>query len=114
MAKARRTIWMEDDLQVKSGAEWHSVPIPLGAGDVITLSAHAPEVFYAGIFSREEYFARGGPSAEMFDFPFGSDRKAVTRRRTVQDADDYYLVFRVGVWSSNTIIHARVEILRPV
>jgi hypothetical protein len=115
MTTYRRITILKDELPivVESGYEWHSKAIPLRAGDVITVSALADHKFYAGLFGRDEYFEKRKAAAGAFAFEFGTDKPQWTTRREIPLSDDYYLVFRVGVFTNKTTIRGKVEVLRP-
>ncbi len=81
-------------------------------GDRVTLSCKGDGRFYAGIFGREEYFeGRGTGSGGAFDFEFGEDARGYTDRFIVPEDEDYYIVLRVGVFTSGPVtIDVRLKI----
>ena len=103
----------EFDVQLNAGEEWHSKAIRLRAGDVVTLTCTSSQRFYAGLFSRKEYAKRKGAVGGAFDFLPGSDRRAFTARVQIDSEDDYYIVLRVGIFSSRQSIHLRYVRERP-
>jgi hypothetical protein len=103
----------EFTIELESGHEWHSKPIRLDAGDVVTVSATSENRFFAGLFDREEYFRRRRAIAGAFDFLPGSDRPQFTLKFQVPETEDYYLVFRVSVFRSNQKINVRWIVESP-
>lgn len=100
-------------VDLKPGEEWHSEPYDLKDGDQVTLSCGGDGRFYAGIFDREEYFAKRGAGGGAFDFEFGEDRRGFTDRFVVPDDDEYYIVLRVGVFTGRPVrINVRLKIQR--
>ena len=110
----RRTIQERDQI-LPGGKEYHSEPIQVEPGELVTLTAHGNHPFYAALLTREEYFAKGGPSVKEFPFQFGTDRVAFTARRGIGPVpDDLYVVVRVGVFSGTARIHVKLEKMTPV
>lgn len=110
-----RSVLAEQDIQLTSGQEWHSKPLELFEGDVVTVSATGNDKFYAGLYSRPAYIRRRGAAAGMFDFPFGGDRRGFTTKETIAETDDYYVVLRVGVFTpGTTTVHLRVVVERDI
>jgi hypothetical protein len=100
-------------VDVDSGEEWHSDPYDLKEGDQVTLSCRGDGKFYAGIFDREDYFDKRGSEAGAFGFEFGEDDRGFTDRFEVPNDDEYYIVFRVGVFTVGPVhIDVRLKIER--
>lgn len=85
-------------VELRPDNEWYSKPIRLRAGQRATITAVSSHAFYGGVFARAEYVRRKS-GVGPFEFPFGSDRAAFTDEIVVARDDDYYIVFRVGVFS---------------
>ncbi len=109
-----RSLLLDQDIPLASGSEWYSDPFPLLKGDLVDITATANENFYAGFFSRGEFAERYGRRGEPFFFRYGSDRAAYAKRLIVDEEDEFYFVLRVGVFSGNARIHARILLRRPV
>lgn len=100
-------------VSLKPGQEWHSDPYELQKDDEVTVSCRGDGKFYAGIFDREEYFENRGSEMGAFGFEFGTDDYGYTEQFTVDEDDDYYVVLRVGVFTSSTVdIQVRLKIER--
>lgn len=98
---------------LKPGQEWHSKPLDIPDGSEVTLSCHGNGRFYAGIFEREDYFERRGAVGGAFEFEFGEDRSGFTDS-FVADGDDYYIVLRVGVFTTRPVrIGVRLKLKPP-
>lgn len=79
------------------------------------ISATGDGRFYAGLFDRVRYHRLVGAAGGAFSFEFGADRRGFTDTVRASDEEDYYLVYRVGVFAGRTItIHSRVELQRGV
>lgn len=96
----------EFDIPLNTDREWHSKPIRLKEGSRVTITATSRQNFYAGLFPRDEYIQRASARGP-FSFPFGADRASFTKVYDIEETDDYYLVFRVGVFSQPQTIHVR-------
>jgi hypothetical protein len=115
MTSYRRRTILERDQAIPSGKEFHSNGIPVEPGEFVTLTAHASQPFYAGLYTREEYFSKGGPGTKEFPFQFGTDRVAFTSRRGVGNMpDDLFVVIRVGVFAGSTRVHLKLEKMTPI
>lgn len=100
-------------VSLDSGEEWHSEPYDLREGDLVTLSCRGDGKFYAGIFEREEYFDLRGSEAGAFGFEFGVDRRGFTDRFEVAEDDEYYIVLRVGVFTTGPVeVRVRLKVER--
>ncbi len=100
-------------VELDSGEEWHSDPYDLREGDKVTLSCRADDKFYAGIFNRDEYYEARGSEAGAFGFEFGTDKRGYTDRLEVTEDEEYYVVLRVGVFTSGKVqIRVRLKIER--
>ncbi len=97
-AQESPSVIFEGEIELNSGQEWHSEPILLDKGTVVTLQARGQSKFYAGFFPREEYFRKRNPP-NPFKFNWGSDKPQYTVRISIPEAEYYYLVFRVGVFA---------------
>lgn len=107
-----RQILFDADINLKSGKEWHSKPIALSPGDRLVASASGTRRFYGGLFDRKSYFGLVGRESGAFGFEFGSDRHGFTDSVRATASEDYYIVLRVGVFTSAATIHLRVELQR--
>ena len=96
----------EFDVRLGTDREWHSKPIRLRGGAKVTITATGEADFYAGLFSREDYVRKTAVRGP-FGFDFGVDRASFTRVYDISRTDDYYLVFRVGVFSRAQTIRVR-------
>jgi hypothetical protein len=118
MAKYERSTVLEEDVHLGGGQEWHSDKIEVEEDEIITVTADAVRPFYAGLFTREQYYALGGPGVPEFPFEFGTDRLGYTKRLIAAQPDDFYIVLRVGVFTgkrgAKIKVHLRVEALKPV
>lgn len=94
----RPSVIFEGEIELNSGQEWHSEPILLDKGIVVTLQARGQSKFYAGFFSREDYFRKRNPP-NPFKFSWGSDKPQYTIKMSIPETEYYYLVFRVGVFT---------------
>jgi hypothetical protein len=103
---AAETTIQDFDVELSPDREWRSKPIRLTEGTRVTLTATGAANFYAGLFSREEYVKRTAVRGP-FGFDFGSDRASFTDEIPIAKTDDYYLVFRVGVFSRAQTIRVR-------
>ena len=112
MPKVPKETIQEFDVKLESDQEWHSKPMRLREGTVVTLTATGSADFYAGLFQREVY-VRMRAQIGGFDFSFGSDLRSFTHRYQIESTDDYYLVFRVGVFSRTQTIHVRLIFETP-
>jgi hypothetical protein len=108
----KRTILFDGDIEVKAGAEWHSKPIHLKPGDRIVASATGTGRFYAGLYDRVTYHRKVGAASGGFAFEFGTDRRGFTDTIEASEEEDFYLVYRVGIFGATTTIHSRVELQR--
>ncbi len=102
----------EFDIQLGSDREWHSKPMRLRSGTRATLTATGEANFYAGLFAREAYIRKTAVRGP-FGFEFGTDRASFTSEYTLDKTDDYYLVFRVGVFSNPQTSHVRWIVQEP-
>ncbi len=109
----RRRLLIEGDLTIASDSEWYSKPIRLAEGTRYEVTLTAPRKFYAGFFHAKAYTARKGAVAGMFDFPFGSDRRAHYFEGTIDVPGDWYVVIRVGAWSEDTTVSTRMIFAPP-
>ena len=115
MTNYRRRTFVEQDKTLRGGGEYHSKGISVEPGEFVTLTAHADRPFYAGLFTREEYFAQGGPEVAVFPFEFGTDRLAYTARRGVGAIpDDLFVVIRAGVFTGTARVHVKLEKMIPI
>lgn len=105
-----RTILFDQDINLLSGKEWHSKPVALNPGDRLVVSASGTRRFYGGLFDRQTYYELVGRESGAFGFAFGSDRHGYTDSVRANALEDYYIVLRVGVFTSETTIHLRVEL----
>ncbi len=96
----------EFDVKLSTDREWHSKPIRLRDRSKVTITAVGEGNFYVGLFSREDYVRKTAVRGP-FGFEFGTDRASFTREYLINRTDDYYLVFRVGVFSRAQTIHVR-------
>jgi hypothetical protein len=48
----------------------------------------------------------------MFGFAFGSDRRGFTDSVRATEDENFYVVFRVGVFTDGQTIHSRIELQR--
>jgi hypothetical protein len=100
-------------VELESGEEWHSDPYDLKEGDLVTLSCRGNDRFYAGIYAREQYYELRGSEGGAFGFEFGTDKRGYTERFEVPEDDEYYVVLRVGVFTSGSAeINVRLKIDR--
>ena len=105
---------VEFPVVIATGKEWHSKPITLHEGDIVTVTALGNDKFYAGFFDRVTYVRRRGTALGSFAFDFGTDKLSWTTRKTLEEDDDYYLVFRAGVFTSGfTTISVRWLLTHP-
>lgn len=109
----RKRLLLDQLVDLPPGREWHSEPLSLLEGDVVTVSASSTQRFYAAFADREEYHRKIGAVAGAFSFEFGTDRRGYTVRQEISLPENYYLVLRVGVFGDTASIRARVEVLRP-
>lgn len=109
----RRRLLIEGDLKIASDSEWYSKPVRLTVGTRYEITLTALRKFYAGFFHAKAYAARKGAVAGMFDFPFGSDRRAHYFEGTADVAGDWYVVIRVGGWTSDTTVSTRMIFIPP-
>jgi hypothetical protein len=86
-------------ITLSPGKEWHSKPIPLSRGNLVTLTALSNRRMYAGLFSRAEYARRRAAVFGAFSFEPGTDRPSFTSRIRIEEDDDYYLVFRLSTFA---------------
>lgn len=101
-------------IELRSGEEWHSEAIHLLPRDHFTVTALGNDRFYAGLFRRPYYVQYRGAAGGAFKFDFGEDRRSWTLDDTLEKDDDYYLVFRVGVFTAGTTtIKVRWLVKRP-
>ena len=107
-----RKVLFNKVIGLKPGGEWHTKPIELHKGDILTISASGNEKFYAGIFDRVEYHRKVGADGGMFGFEFGTDSRGFTHRVQAKSYEDYYVVLRVGIFSGSARIQCRIELLR--
>ena len=101
-------------VELSSGGEWHSEAIRLQPRDHLTITALGNDRFYAGLFRRPYYVQYRAAAGGAFAFDFGDDRRSWTLDDTLEKDDDYYLVFRVGVFTpGTTTIKVRWLVKRP-
>jgi hypothetical protein len=103
-----KPLLIQGDLELSSGTEWYSKPIRLAAGSAYEITLTAERRFYAGFFHARQFAARKGAVAGMFDFPFGSDRRAHYFEGTIDVAGDWYVVIRVGGFTEGTTVSTRM------
>ena len=100
-------------VELDSGDEWHSDPLDLREGDLVTLSCRGDGRFYAGIYDRTDYHDLRGSEGGAFGFEFGTDRRGYTERFEVPEDDEYYVVLRVGVFTTGPVtINVRLKVDR--
>ena len=105
---------MTDPIKLESGREWHSKPLLAQKGDILILSARGNDNFYAGLFDRVSYHRKVGADGGGFAFEFGTDTRGFTQKVLARETEDYYIVFRVSVFTfGTTTIYPRLERLRP-
>lgn len=98
---------IQEEIELRSGQEWHSEPIHFDGGDVVTVQARSKYKFYAGLFPREEYYRKRNPP-NPYRFLWASDRPQFTIRLEISESEYYYLVFRVGVFTLPSPIRIQV------
>jgi hypothetical protein len=96
-------------ITVGKGREWHSTPFKVAAGDLVTLKAHSPSRFFAGVFSQSEYDAARRRSPLMFPFRLNSDQVAFDRAYSITITSDYRIVIRVSAFQRTTQIQLDVD-----
>lgn len=92
-----------------TGNEAHYGPYHFDPLTIVQIECQGSNNFYAGFFNNYEYFRRKGKSKEAFNFEFGTDKPYFSLRKVIDDIYNYYLVLRVGVFTSKTTIDVYME-----
>jgi hypothetical protein len=104
---------IDEETKIRSEEEKEWELEDLKKGDILTITCKGNENFYAGVFQREEFInKRSAGIGGAFNFPFGSDRPQFTKKLTIIEDDDYFLIIRVGYFSGTARIDIKVKCRR--
>ena len=96
-------------ITLQSGREAYYGPYSFNPLTFVRIECKGSNNFYAGFFNDKEYLYRKGKSKEAFNFEFGTDRPYFILKKIIEDIYNYYLVLRVGVFTSKTTIDVYME-----
>jgi hypothetical protein len=106
-------VLFREPISLGSGAEWHSSPVPLRAGDDLKITAQSTVRFYAGLYDEPVYATVRRRGAQRFPFRFGTDQTFFQRTYSIRADGAYRVVFRIGGWTRPGTIQAEIERILP-